>query len=292
MSGRALLAVGVVLVGIGTAALPAAISNQAPAVPAWSPAIAPGAAAPGAPEGVPPLVRPRSGGQQGGAPRGPAGSVRREATPGRSRTGPPAAAVPAVSGSPADHAFPVWIDGEPVRWNPCTTIRWQLNPTGAPPEAHRDVTRALREVSDATGIRFSYGGGTSYVARRGEPVPPPEEAQLFFAWATVEQVPELAGKLGVGGFVYSDPEPGEAHITSGYVVLDRFAPVAPGWGRGVTRGALLLHETGHALNLGHVSAPSQVMYSRLQAGSQAAYQRGDLAGLRRLGLAAGCVDTG
>ena len=33
-----------------------------------------------------------------------------------------------------------------------------------------------------------------------------------------------------------------------------------GFGRAMTRGALLLHEIGHAVGLGHVGTTSEIMY--------------------------------
>ena len=53
----------------------------------------------------------------------------------------------------------------------------------------------------------------------------------------------------------------------------------------------MLHEIGHALGLQHVTERQQTMYPVVLADRLAEYHRGDLAGLRTVGRAAGCMPT-
>jgi predicted Zn-dependent protease len=54
-------------------------------------------------------------------------------------------------------------------------------------------------------------------------------------------------------------------------------------------GALLLHELGHVVGLGHTPDSAQIMYPDLRPMSSAQYQPGDLGGLARLGATQGCL---
>jgi hypothetical protein len=79
----------------------------------------------------------------------------------------------------------------------------------------------------------------------------------------------------------------------GFVVLDARPDKKFSWGfgRGTTRGALLLHEIGHAVGLQHVGATSQTMYPTVLSRSSTGYNSGDQAGLRKLGKPAGCLSS-
>ncbi len=78
-----------------------------------------------------------------------------------------------------------------------------------------------------------------------------------------------------------------ASLVTGQVALDATDRRAPGFGPGTTDGEVLLHELAHAVALGHVLDPTQVMYPQT-TNSESQYGAGDLAGLAALGAAAGC----
>jgi hypothetical protein len=70
-------------------------------------------------------------------------------------------------------------------------------------------------------------------------------------------------------------------------VLDAGNRLAAGFGPGTTDGEVLLHELAHAVGLGHVLDPTQVMYPHTTH-SESQFGAGDRAGLAALGAAAGC----
>jgi hypothetical protein len=72
------------------------------------------------------------------------------------------------------------------------------------------------------------------------------------------------------------------------MVIDRTFRARPGFGPGrPTRGATLIHELGHAVGLDHVGDPRQMMYPA-PTRHAASYAKGDLRGLAKVGVGAGC----
>ncbi|UMG94979.1 hypothetical protein [Nocardioides sp. TF02-7] len=86
--------------------------------------------------------------------------------------------------------------GEPVAWDPCRPIRYEVNPDGGPDDAEDLARDAVAEVAAVTGLGFEYEGttdrrpswtgGERTVLVRFEPV--------LIAWATADEVAELAGR--------------------------------------------------------------------------------------------------
>ena len=79
---------------------------------------------------------------------------------------------------------------------------------------------------------------------------------------------------------------------SGEVVFDTVQPVlAAGFGPGLTRGNLVLHELGHVVGLDHVADRTQLMNAAIHEASPNGYATGDLAGLSLLGARQGCMSV-
>ena len=172
---------------------------------------------------------------------------------------------------------------EPVSWNPCRPIEYVVNPEGAPNDWEELVEESVAEISGASGFRFDDLGTTDdrdfqrHLDGLGRPSP------VLIGWADDEEVPRLGGDVaGLGGSTYLEQAQRRTYIT-GSVVLDRelYDDLAaePG-GRDVMR-AVLTHELGHVLGLGHVDDENELMYS--DNVGQTELGPGDLEGLARLG---------
>lgn len=185
------------------------------------------------------------------------------------------------SGRPAQHELTRW------RWDPCTPVGFRVSTTNAPDGALAMVRRAVRMTARASGLTFRYLGPTTATPTRS-----PgwwRQAPLVFGWATGGLVDALQGTVvGVGGpylgEVLSD---GWFGISGSYVLIDVRAGLARGFGAGATYGEVILHELGHAVGLDHAFDTGQVMdYGALPVDRWGA---GDIAGLQRVGLEAGCI---
>lgn len=174
-----------------------------------------------------------------------------------------------------------------VRWDPCEVIDYSVNPKRMPKTGLADVRGAFKRISAATGLRFKYAGKTKFVPLSGKGSP---NASMTIAWATPKMVPGLAGTtIGRGGAMwYSSTTRGFHEAVSGYAVLDSTWKAKGGFGKGATWGALLLHEIGHAIGLGHVEDSRQIMNGQLSASYAAEFASGDLRGLAAIGAKNGC----
>lgn len=187
-------------------------------------------------------------------------------------------------------------DGSTVRWNPCLPITWKANLALAPAGALDEITAAVAQLAQATGMTFQYGGATSVVPDQSWLHGKGDSRTVVVAWAAKASTDLFADDAdGEGGwYEQGSSEDGETwtwQIVRGYVLMDAVGTVeyAPGFGEGVTRGALLLHELAHAMGLSHVDDKSQLMYPTLSHSTLARYAAGDLAGLAQVGRGAGCI---
>ncbi|MBM9459528.1 matrixin family metalloprotease [Nocardioides sp. zg-536] len=201
-------------------------------------------------------------------------------------------------GTPADvepggvHSFLQTQPGrpdEPVAWDPCRPVRYEINPDGGPGDAEESedfVAEGLEAVAQFTGLRFEYVGRTD---RRPEWarefVPIGRREPVLISWATAEEVAELDGDVaGIGGAVAVSAPAGDwlRYVTGGVTLdADTFDDLDDERDGDAYARAILLHELGHLVGLGHVDSPAELMYDdnlgRLDFGT------GDLNGLVRLG---------
>jgi Protein of unknown function (DUF2510)/Matrixin len=185
----------------------------------------------------------------------------------------------------------------PVAFDPCRPIHYVVNLKGAPADGLSLVESALTRVHTATGLRFIADGATTETPNKQRPSYQPGRygkrwAPVLIAWSRESAYPDLAGYIaGIG-----DPE--SAYTTTGdhlvYVtgqlVLDsRQLSVAALPDRSEVR-AIILHELGHLVGLGHTTDRTELMFSESQFNVRD-YGPGDLRGLARLGTQACYPDT-
>ena len=119
----------------------------------------------------------------------------------------------------------------------------------------------------------------------------PGWAPILISWTNAVTEPMLAGNvLGYGGSSsYWSGSSDEAYVT-GEVIFDTdLMGLRPGFGPGLTRGNLTIHELGHVVGLDHVQDRGQVMYPSISPSSPDGLGGGDVAGLAQLGAGAGCL---
>lgn len=168
-----------------------------------------------------------------------------------------------VGGAPASYRFEaVDTSGRPAHWDYCTPITYYVNPDLLPPGAETDIDEAFARLSAATGLQFIYAGTTKAIPfADGRSIPSDVPNSITVAWADEVMSPVLAGSVVAhGGLNYVFTDRGW-RATNGAVVVDTEFALAAGFEGGASRGAVLLHELGHVMNLGHVDDPSQLMTS-------------------------------
>lgn len=204
------------------------------------------------------------------------------------------AATTTATGS-TSFAFSTVLDGKPVRWDPCTPIRWTSN-TARGPVGGLDVLKtAVARVAALTGTTWEYAGASTttptggYLPTRAQSSYPP----VLIGWTDGASSDLLAGQaanvLGMtrtSWFGVQMPDGSKLAATRAAVIaLDRTDALplkgANSW------STVALHELAHTMGLGHVDDRTQLMASILPAVTD--LQAGDQAGLQRVGRAAGCV---
>lgn len=174
------------------------------------------------------------------------------------------------------------VGGAPVGWNPCRPVEYAVNPAGAPDGWQRLVEEAVTEVEAATGLDFRDQGITDdrdFDQRhdglgRARPV--------LIGWADEAELPGMAGNAGLGGST-AVRRAGRLVYVTGMVALHRgtyeeLAGRPDGW---ASMRAILLHELGHVVGLGHVEDPGELMHA--ESAGRTDFGPGDLEGLARLG---------
>lgn len=202
----------------------------------------------------------------------------------------PLGVPPAIARPSDNYAIQRGEKTDPVAYDPCRPIPYVIRHDGAPAGSEGLIDEAVNIVSKATGLEFVYEGPTD------EPVSVDREAvqkerygdrwaPVAISWSDPSETPELDGTVaGVGGSMSVNIEDGPEIYVSGRLILDgpEIARLLEGKnGTGMAR-AVILHELGHVVGLGHVEGPGQLMSTKLSP-KIIQFQRGDLTGLARLG---------
>lgn len=205
-------------------------------------------------------------------------------------------AAPTAHLATAPFAFASVLDGKPVRWDPCTPIRWTAN-VAAGPRGGLDVLKAgVARVAALTGTTWQFAGTTAtvptagYLPRSAGGSYPP----VLLGWTDGTRSDLLRGQsksvLGMtrtAWFGVQRPDGSKVAATRAAVVaLDR-TDALPLRG-GTSWSSVVLHELGHAMGLAHAGDTRQLMATVLPRAATD-FQTGDRSGLAKLGRTAGCV---
>lgn len=195
----------------------------------------------------------------------------------------------------------------PLRWNPCQPeITYKVNTALAREKGHTkaearvrarsEIIKAMSRLEAATGMDFAYTGKTTVIPTGGDWWEEQSaQSEIVIAY-TDQDNPEnrsslmTGGAWGEGGQVYMY-EGARLVVGRGFAVFnrDKAVKMRTGFGSGVHRGNLVLHELGHVAGLDHVSSSSQLINPSISDRSPNGYAAGDLAGLKRVGAGAGCI---
>lgn len=218
-----------------------------------------------------------------------------------------------VGAAHADPAFELLMaqtdhGSSPMRWNPCQTeITFQVNTihareknrsnAAARTRARTEIIAAMGQLADLTGMTFRYTGttreiptGDDWWERQG-----PQD-EIVVAYVDDKSPGSRSsllsrGASGEGGQVYTY-EGRTVVVGRGFALFDsdKARSMRAGFGPGVRRGNLVLHELGHVVGLDHVSDKHQLMNPTISDRSPDGFAAGDRAGLTELGLSAGCIE--
>lgn len=191
-----------------------------------------------------------------------------------------------------DYAFLAHQPGHPSRpvgYDPCKVIHVRVNLDQAPPDGLDLVRAAMTRVGEATGLWLQYDGQSDARPHwHADYVPSflgePRSRPVLISWATPTEVKELAGAVaGIGGSLPMADRFGTERFVTGGITLDAEAyavldTTAEGRAQAL---AILLHEFGHLVGLGHVKDRNELMYA--DNVGLLDYAAGDLAGLARVG---------
>lgn len=180
----------------------------------------------------------------------------------------------------------------PVGYDPCKRIALQVNLAGAPSDGMALVNAAIRQVEQATGLRFDLRGTTSRRPQWQNAYVPTVFGQArtvpdLVSWATADEVSQLSGRVaGIGGSVAVSDGGGPRRYVTGGVTLDAdyYAELERTPDGSAEELAIMLHEFGHLVGLAHVHDNAELMNA--DNVGLLNYGPGDLAGLAKIGAVA------
>jgi hypothetical protein len=201
-------------------------------------------------------------------------------------------ARPAIGDGGTYEYLPQLFSDGPPYISTCAPVEFTIRSGVGPTNGAAMVLRAVQQLSNATGIPFRWVGFTDTPYDFNQrPTQYPFEAKripFWIGWSPPGEVPDFGANsdvLGVGGPVVIEDK-GRREIITGGVVLRSDSDAAPVFGKGVTWGNIIQHELGHAVGLGHIDSPVDLMDPSADPETPDGYGPGDLRGLD--GIETGC----
>jgi hypothetical protein len=186
-------------------------------------------------------------------------------------------------------------DGEPYRWDPCSPIHYQVDLGPVDDRVLADVQEAVRRVNRASGLAFEFDGfvhvSVNDLFASGDFVTITTAglhwSPLLIAFRSRSAMRALDLQRAYGAAMPVTTRFDAEQFVSGVVVINASAGLEDGFDRAPSMGTVLQHELGHAVGLGHILDPFQLM-SPVPVVTD--WGRGDLAGLEELGEGP-CLDV-
>lgn len=202
---------------------------------------------------------------------------------------------PLIGGERAHAFIGRSADGEPYRWDPCSTIHYHVDLGPMDERVLADVKEAVRRVNRASGLAFEFDGfvhaSVNDVVASGDFVTATTAglnwSPLLIAFRSRSAMRAMDAPRALGFALPVTTRFDAEQFVSGVVVINAGAGLEDGFDRAPSVGTVLQHELGHAVGLDHILDPFQLM-SPVPVVTD--WGRGDLAGLEELGEGP-CLDV-
>lgn len=177
-----------------------------------------------------------------------------------------------------------------VTWSPCRPLHYVLRGSGdAPRQGERMIRESFARIAELTGLEIVDDGATKEKYDDDRLAYQPKRygqrwAPVLVSWSTTRQDPGLEGDvLGRAGAQWVVTESGDRAYVTGTVSLDavEINRLRSQYGYEVAR-AVVLHELGHLVGLGHVQDRTSLMHPEVSP-AVTDFSAKDRAGLTVLG---------
>ena len=184
-----------------------------------------------------------------------------------------------------------------VRYNPCQTIKYAVNPNMLPADGIAVLNEAIFRIEVASGLRYKYAGSTNAIPfRTTKGKEADKSANLAVAWSSPDtDASNLAGGVlargGITKATWIAKRKTYKAVKTGLLMdaSDQSLYTDRSFVNGAGLGAVHMHELAHAAGLGHTEDTTQIMDAYVSDARPALFGKGDINGLSKMGLDGGCL---